>query len=227
MCALCGAPLEVIHPAKVMECDICGRKFTDVIRCSAGHYICENCSEHPGVAVIRRICTQTKSKDPIEIAIAMMDTPVILMHEADHHCVVAAALAAAYKNCGGTINLKEAIDEVIKRGTILPYGICAKTGACGGAVSAGIFYSILAGTKTHSVDEWGEGNRLVAQCLMEISEIGGPRCCKRSTFTSIKIAAEHAEEYFGVKMELPKEIHCKYAKKNRDCLGIRCPYFSP
>lgn len=210
-----------------MECEICGRKFTDVVVCSAGHYICESCGKKPGVAIIRKICTQSASKNPIEIAIAMMDAPVILMHEADHHCVVAAALAAAYKNCGGDINLKEVLDEVIKRGTILPYGICAEIGVCGGAASAGIFYSILAKTKLTSVDEWGEGNRLVAQCIMEISRIGGPRCCKRSTFTSIKIAAEHAEEYFGVKMDLPETIHCKYAKLNRECLGKRCPYFSP
>lgn len=218
--------MEIIHPAKVMECDICGRKFTDVIQCTAGHYICEGCSMNPGVAIIRSVCTHTKSKNPIEIAISMMDSPVILMHEADHHSVVAAALAAAYKNCGRDINLREVLDEVFKRASYLPYNVCAHTGTCGAAVSAGIFYSILAGTKPLSVDEWGEGNRLVAQGLIEIGKIGGPRCCKRSTFTAIKIAAEHAEEYFGVKMDLPETIHCKYAKLNRECLGTRCPYFS-
>jgi len=211
----------------MMECNICGRKYKDVVRCTAGHYVCESCSKYPDVAVIRNICTQTKSKDPIEIATALMDSPAIFMHESGHHNVVAASLAAAYKNCGGTIDLKEVINEVIKRGATLPNAICEQTGACGGAVGAGIFYSILAETKIHNIDEWREGNRLIAQCLMEIGEIGGPRCCKRSTFTAINVAAEHAEEYFGVKMDLPETIHCKYAEKNRDCLGTRCLYFSP
>ena len=73
----------------------------------------------------------------------MMDAPVIFMHETDHHCVVSAALAAAYKNCWGDINLKEVLDEVIKRGTILPYGICAEIGVCGGAANTGFFTRFL------------------------------------------------------------------------------------
>jgi len=210
----------------MMECNICGRKYKDVVRCNAGHYVCESCSKSPDIAIIRKVCTQTQSKDPIEIATVMMDSPAIFMHEAGHHCAVAASLAAAYKNCGGTIDLKEVIEEVIKRGEIVPYASCAKTGTCGAAVGSGIFYSILAETETHSIDEWGEGNRLVAQCLMEIGEIGGPRCCKRSTFTAIKVAVEHAEEYFRIKMDLPETIRCKYAGKNRECLGARCPYIS-
>lgn len=210
-----------------MECEICGRKFTDVIVCTAGHYICESCGEKPGIAIIRKICMWSASKNPIEIATAMMDSPVISMHEANHHYVVAAALATACRNCGKSIDLKIVLDEIVRRGESLPYGICSETGTCGGAMSAGIFYSILAETKPLSVDEWGEGNILVSRCLMDIGKIGGPRCCKRSTFTSIKIAAEHAEEYFGVKMDLPEMIHCKYAKQNRECLGKRCPYFSP
>ncbi len=218
--------MEIIHPAKVMECDICGRKFTDVIQCAAGHYICESCGENPGLAIIRSVCTRTKSKEPIEIVISMMDSPAILMHEENHHFAVAASLAAAYKNCGGNINLREVLGEIIRRASYLPKDVCVETGSCGAGVSAGIFYSVLAGTKVLSVDEWGEGNRLVAQALMEIGKIGGPRCCKRSTFTAIKVAAEHAEEYFGVKMDLPEIIHCKYAKLNRECLGTRCPYFS-
>lgn len=135
-----------------MECAICRENFTDTTACVSGHYVCNDCLEHPGTAVIRSICTSTKSKNSVSIAVIMMNSPAVYMHGADHHVIVAAALFAAYKNCGGnSLDLNNVVDESIKRESGLPYGICASSGTSGGAVSAEIFHSIIAKTEPLSI----------------------------------------------------------------------------
>lgn len=183
-CLICGSPVITREQPAKMECAICQKIFADVTACINGHYVCSDCSEHPGAAVIRSICTRTKSKNPVSIAVIMMNSPAVYMHGANHHAIIAAALLAAYKNCGGDIDLNTAIDEAIRRGSAVPYGICATAGTSGGAVSAGIFHSIVAKTDPLSIKEWGEGNLLVAECLHKIGLAGGPRCCKRCPYFS-------------------------------------------
>ncbi len=224
-CLVCRSPLIKLQKAKEMECAICRRKFTDSTSCVNGHYACEECAEHPGYAVIRNVCRQTQSKNPLSIAIIMMNNPLIEMHSQYHHALVAASLLAAYKNCGGDINLEEAVNEAIKRGSTIPYGFCACVGTSGGAVSAGIFHSIVANTKPLSVKEWGDGNLLVSNCLEKIGQAGGPRCCKRCTFFAIETAVKYAENYLDVKMEMPEEIHCGFIDQNPDCNTTRCSYY--
>ena len=123
-CILCGAPLKEVYPAQVMHCAICGRKYTDVVLCKEGHYTCERCKNDPGNEIIRRICTKSASKNPIEIATEIMDSPVIDHNQQEHHTIVAASLLTAYKNNGGTIpNFKEALNDAIQRGSSIPYRI--------------------------------------------------------------------------------------------------------
>ena len=225
-CLICGSPVITGEQTKQMECAICRKTFDDAAVCINGHYVCTDCRSNPGAAVIRSICTSTKSKNPVSLAVMMMNSPAVYMHGADHHAIIAAALLAAYKNCGGEVDLTTAIDEAIRRGSAVPYGICAAAGTSGGAVSAGIFYSIVAKTKPLSVKEWGEGNLLVSECLHKIGSDGGPRCCKRCTFFSLETAAEFITEHFGVRLEMPDKIWCGYVERNPDCNRERCPYYS-
>ncbi|MCZ0862627.1 DUF5714 domain-containing protein [Methanocorpusculum vombati] len=225
-CLICGFPMITKNTPERMECAICRKTFTDTTACVNGHYVCSDCWNHPGAAVIRSICTSTKSKNPVSLAVMMMNSPAVYMHGADHHAIIAAALLAAYKNCGGEVDLNTAIDEAIRRGSAVPYGICATAGTSGGAVSAGIFYSIVAKTEPLSIKEWGEGNLLVSECLHKIGQAGGPRCCKRCTFFSLETAAAFITEHFGIQLEMPEKIRCGYVERNTDCNKERCPYFA-
>ncbi|MDU9376087.1 hypothetical protein McpSp1_06760 [Methanocorpusculaceae archaeon Sp1] len=225
-CVLCGAPLKVIHPAEVMYCAICGKKYTDVVVCKDGHYICEHCRKNPGKEMIRYICMRTESKDPIEIATEIMSTPVIAFRQQEHHSIVAASLLTAYKNSGGGIgDFKALLNEAMKRGAHIPYLIQMETGTSGGALSAGIFHAVVTELSTHNKESWTRGGKLVAECLMGISEIEGPCCCKRCTFTAINVTAKKCEEYFNVSMEIPENIVCTFSKNNGECIKERCPYF--
>ncbi|MCQ2356891.1 MAG: DUF5714 domain-containing protein, partial [Methanocorpusculum sp.] len=46
-----------------------------------------------------------------------------------------AVLLAAYWNAGGEIDLPAALDEMIRRGSMVPGGFCRLAGACGVSVS--------------------------------------------------------------------------------------------
>ncbi len=225
-CSICGAPLRIWRTQESKTCVICGRKHTDIIWCPNGHYICERCSANPSVELIRQICTRSESKNPVDIALTIMNSPVIQDHDSAHHILASAALLTAYKNCGGKIDLKNTLEEAIKRGTIIPSALCTLAGICGGVMSAGVFYSIIAETDPLSVTEWGKGNVLVSECLQKSCAIGGSRCCTRGILTSIRVGAQYSAECFGISLEMPEKIQCSDSEKIKDCNKTVCPYYT-
>ena len=166
-----------------------------------------------------------KSKDPIAIMEKMMDHRFCHMHGPEHHTMTGAALLTAYKNAGGDINLQEALIEMTARGKAVPGGTCGFWGACGAAIGAGIFVSII--TKTTPLtdtESYGLSNLLTSEILAEVGKIGGPRCCKRNSFLTLRIATDFIKKHYGVEMEKP-DITCKYSAQNTECLADRCPFF--
>ena len=139
--------------------------------------------------------------------------------------MVGSALIAAYCNSGGEADRKAALEQMRARGGKYPGGACGYWGACGAAVSAGMFWSIVTGATPLSGKSWGEANLLTSRCLEGISQLGGPRCCKRNSFTAAKIAAQFAGEHAGIGMELPEQIVCDYSAENRQCRKKSCPYY--
>ena len=208
-----------------MVCSFCGRAFPSNASCEDGHYICDACHGERGVEAILDYCRKTQLKNPIAMAQEMMDHPYVYMHGNEHHIMVGAALLAAYRNAGGALDLLPALQEMKARGGKYPGGSCGFWGCCGAAVSAGMFLSIAAGTTPLSRKSWGLANRITAKALERIGEIGGPRCCKRNSFTAIKAAAEFVKEHMQVEMELPEEIRCRWTAENQQCLRVRCPYY--
>ena len=66
---------------------------------------------------------------------------------------------------------------------------------------------------------------MTARALAAIGEIGGPRCCKRDTFTAIREAVDMTREELGVAMELPRKITCAFSEENPQCRRGSCPYY--
>ena len=89
-----------------------------------------------------------------------------------------------------------------------------------------MFLSIATGTTPLSRESWGLSNQMTAEALSDIGRIGGPRCCKRNSFTAAKAGARFAQEHLGVAMELPAAIRCTHSPQNRQCLKTHCPYFA-
>ena len=85
--------------------------------------------------------------------------------------------------------------------------------------------SIVTGATPLAGKSWGLSNRMTARALEAIGEIGGPRCCKRDTFTAVGEAVRMTAEELGVEMELPEKILCTFSGENQQCLRGRCPYY--
>lgn len=224
-CLVCGAPLVYREQAVEMACANCGKRFLSNAACEHGHYICDDCHGAAGRVAIRLYCAHTPSKNPIEIAQALMALPSIHMHGPEHHALVGSALLAAYANSGGAVELERALDELERRSRAVPGGICGLWGCCGAAVSAGMFAALATGSTPLAGEAWGLSNRMTAACLEAIGAVGGPRCCKRDSFLAIRTAVDFCAEHLGVQMELPRRIRCPHSARNRECLRARCPFF--
>lgn len=221
-CLICKAPLEYLETDELMECAICHKKEYSKTRCVNGHYVCNECHT-AGVDAIIGLCLAESSKNPVEIINKMMSLPFCHMHGPEHHIMVGSALLTAYKNAGGDIDLEPALVEMMRRGKSVPGGACGFWGACGAAISSGMFISIISKSTPLAQEPWGLSNRMTARSLDEIGRIGGPRCCKRDSYLSLLAAIDFAKENFGVEMERP-EIVCHFSNRNNQCIGKRCPF---
>ena len=168
-------------------------------------------------------CLQHTSRNPMAILRTLMALPFCHMHGPEHHTLVGATLLTAYKNSGGEIDLPSALEELHARAQKVPGGACGYWGACGAAISSGMFVSIVTGATPLGGREWGLCNLMTSASLRAIGSVGGPRCCKRNSALAITQAVQFAKEHLGVDMEL-EPIHCAHSDQNGQCIGARCPF---
>lgn len=221
-CLICGAPLEYLPSDTMMECAICHKQELSKTRCSNGHYVCNDCHTQ-GMDSIMAVCLADTSRSPIEVLEKLMSMPFCHMHGPEHHVLVGAALLTAYKNAGGDINLHEALIEMMRRGKEVPGGACGYWGACGAAISTGMFVSIVTKNTPLSTDTWRLSNLMTSQALAQVAEHGGPRCCKRDSYLSILAAIDFSKANLGVEMEKPA-VQCSRSSQNNQCIGKKCPF---
>lgn len=224
-CLICGQPLNYFEKAKELECAVCHDKFDSHASCESGHFVCDGCHASKGISIILQECRRSSSRNPVHIMQKMMEDPYIYMHGPEHHVMVGAALLAAYANSGGEIDLETALEEMKARGGEFPGGSCGYWGCCGAAVSTGMFLSIVTKATPLTGRSWRLSNRMTAKALAAIADLGGPRCCKRNSFTAAREAVEFVKNNLSVEMELPKLISCEFSAENQQCLKSHCPYY--
>lgn len=93
ICLVCGEPLDYFEEGREVSCHICGKKETGHSVCTAGHYVCDVCHREGGVDHVMEYCSSADSKNPVEMAMAMMDDKSIFPNGPEHHTLVGAALA--------------------------------------------------------------------------------------------------------------------------------------
>lgn len=223
-CLVCGKPLQYFDKPVEKECFFCHKNFMTQAACEDGHYVCDACHSHQGIKAIRGYCETAVSKDPIAMAFDIMKTPYIYMHGPEHHVLVGAVLLTAYANSGGMIDVPTALDKMILRGRQVPGGACGFWGACGAAVSAGMYISIVTEATPLSADSWALANSMTSEALAAIAKVGGPRCCKRDSFLAIQAAVDFTARHLGVTMTVPEKIICEFSRFNHECIGRRCPF---
>ena len=221
-CLICGAPLEYLDSPEEMVCSFCGKREPSRARCKAGHYVCDQCHT-AGMDSIVSVCREETSKDPIKVLNRLMSMPFCHMHGPEHHVLVGASLLTAYRNAGGKVDFDRCLAEIIARGRNVPGGACGFWGACGAAVSSGIFISVISGSNPLAGKPFALSNLMTSRSLNSIGTVGGPRCCKRDSYLAITEAVGFVRENLGVSMEL-EDIVCGYTPKNAQCIRNRCPF---
>ena len=161
ICLVCGEPLDYFEEAREVSCHICGKKETGHSVCTAGHYVCDVCHREGGVDHVMEYCSSADSKNPVEMAMAMMDDKSIFPNGPEHHTLVGAALLAAYKNAGVDLDLPRALAEMRNRSMNVPGGTCGLWGTCDAAVSAGMYWGIVSGSTPMTRGPWAETQRLI------------------------------------------------------------------
>lgn len=223
-CCLCKKPMS--PSSEIVECSLCGKREKADYVCSDGHYICEDCRLAPPDRLVKRVCEATRETDPTKIALLLMKHPAIQMHGPEHHYLVGCALLAALRNLGNFKIDDSAFDKAISRGRRVLLGSCGLWGVCGAAAGVGIAVSIATEATMMSDKERSLSMQATSEALGEIAKIGGPRCCKASTFTAIETAARLFEREFGIKFssqENPRPC-CFKVLNDKECLGDKCPY---
>jgi hypothetical protein len=224
-CLICGKQLVYSQTAHDAKCSGCGQSFTTNAECKDGHFICDACHGSKSMPVIYYHCSNTDKRDPYGIATELMQNPAVHMHGPEHHVLIGSALLTAYHNCGGKIDLPEALKIMRQRGSQLPGGICGLWGSCGAGVSAGIFMSIITGNTPLATASWRLSNLMTSECLKNIAEFGGPRCCKRDGYLAIQTSVPFVAMHCTIQMELPEKLECRFSQRNKECLKKQCPFF--
>ena len=221
-CLICKAPLVYLDKEELLECAICHKSFAANARCEKGHYVCDACHQK-GLDQIYALCMNSDENDPVKLYKKIVAMPFCHMHGPEHHTIVGACLLTAYRNAGGQIDLADALWKMQTRGQQIPGGVCGFWGACGAAISSGIFLSIVTGATPLAGKEWGLSNQMTAASLSAIGTVGGPRCCKRNSYLAMKEAVGFVRDHLGIEMEL-SPIVCGHFQKNNQCLKDNCPF---
>lgn len=164
--------------------------------------------------------------DVAEMAAKIMKTPEFPMHHPAHHYLVAAVLLTECrkKQGHGLDILQRDLAEAVKRAADIPGGACGNLGACGAAVSVGIFWSVITDTTPLSEGSWAYGNRATGNALLEMAETGGPRCCKRCSWIALLSSLPQIEETLHIQLKSRRPV-CDFHENNHECIKERCPFY--
>lgn len=176
--------------------------------------------------IITKAALNESSRNPLKIVKDLMDLDCVNIHGPEHHFIDGAAFLAAFNNSGGNIDLSDCLLELASRASAMPGAMCGYWGICGSVASVGAALSIIHKTGPLSTDDFYKDHmEYTSGVIREMSKIGGARCCKRNAFLSLLYAARFVREKYGIIMEEEKPV-CTYSAKNKQCLGVNCPFHS-
>lgn len=154
-----------------------------------------------------------------------MHDDFINIHGPEHHFLDGGVFLTALHNNGLSMNLEENLDKLEKRAITMPGAMCGYWGMCGSVASIAAVLAIIDNTGPISSDEhYSQHMEFTSNVIKIMSEIGGPRCCKRNAFISLSEGMKDAKKYYGISIEL-SNIKCEFSSINKQCIQKRCPFY--
>lgn len=141
-----------------------------------------------------------------------------------HHGIAPAVIIMSLKNNGYNFTEKDVI-EAFTRGLKIPAGGCGFCGTCGAGSGLGIAISIVEMSTPFHDKERSKAFSAVIRANERIGKLGGPRCCRLSSYTMIDHAIKILNDY---DFHLPHQKlvgRCYINSLNAQCHGNRCPYY--
>jgi len=221
-CLICGAPVTYSVESSVKTCSICHKEQLTNAVCENGHFVCDACHSYGTYIPVIIALRSSTEKDPLLLLEEIMDLPSVHMHGPEHHAIVPSVLLTALRNNGERMNYDTALSEICKRARQVPGGTCGYWGVCGAAAGAGIFMSVMTGSGPLHKDAWPFPQKLVSVILSKLADVGGPRCCKRTSRIAIEEAIRFYRQFSSVKIPL-SSVLCKYFEDNKECIREDCP----
>jgi LSD1 subclass zinc finger protein len=223
-CVVCGVELDYLPGPKPVRCAVCGTVGESPVRCREGHFVCDACHAAPAADVIERACLASDATDPVVLATRLMRHPSVKLHGPEHHFLVPAVLVTAFCNARGQPGAKAGLlAEARRRSAAVAGGFCGFQGACGAGVGVGIFASLATGATPLARESWGLANSATAGALTVIGRLGGPRCCKRTSWLALLSGIRLAREELGVRLD-GRGPACEWSEANAECLEKACPF---
>ena len=174
--------------------------------------------------LIREEFFHQQSNNPIDIVKTIAKKDFVNIHGPEHHFLDGGALLTAMFNDGYEFDLDRGLDMLAERSIKMPGAMCGHWGVCGSVASIGAVLSIIDGTGPLSDDEnYSKHMAFTSRVIAKMSEIGGPRCCKRNAFLALTEGIKYINENFLTAMPV-EDISCEFSDKNAQCIKERCPF---
>ncbi|MDO5845045.1 MAG: DUF5714 domain-containing protein [Methanocorpusculum sp.] len=218
-CPICGAVLDQMDFPKHGVCELCGKEYHSNYICPNGHRTCNPCRTKNAFEEAKKLCLETKSKNPIDIAEKIMNLPDFSVFGCRHYFVVPMALLTAFKNCGGKIrNFESVLDHILINTQLYPSSLCRIGGICGIPMCCGVCIRELDAKYFRDEKDLVKlENALSVRCMRSILKyyvIGNEGCCKDHIYACLYEGAKFLNDYFWIEVEMPEKIICKYWKHN-------------
>jgi len=175
--------------------------------------------------LIKKALLNEKGVNPIKIVRNIMHQEFIAIHGPEHHFLDGGALMVALHNAGMEFDLDSSLDTLMERAVKMPGAMCGYWGICGSVTSITAVLSIIHQVGPLSNNQYyADDMELSSSIIQKMSEIGGPRCCKRNAFLSMSAAILFVNKKYGIILE-GEDISCEFSGLNKQCIHERCPFY--
>ncbi|MFH1215429.1 MAG: DUF5714 domain-containing protein [Pseudomonadota bacterium] len=220
-CMVCGNELRYFTRERNATCHYCGEQKDANATCLNGHFVCDGCHQDKGLAVIKKICTESAVEDMITLLKKIRSHPAISMHGPEHHAMVPGIILSAYRARGGKVG-KDEIRTAIERGSRVPGGVCGFWGGCGAAIGVGIAFSVIIEATPLTPVKRQKAQQTTAKILEKIAGFQAGRCCQRETVIALTEAARLSGGVLQVSLLAADTLQCSQYPMNRECIRKTC-----